>query len=73
MWEKDNCAAGLQFNNIGFDPARKYAVLCMYRIQTSQTGPNPIKILQHKFCTTLILKHFDWLKILNIQSDCLKN
>ena len=30
-------------------------------------------ILQRKFYATRILKHFDWLKMLSLQSDYFKN
>ena len=36
------------------------------------SGTNPIKILQHKFYTTLIYKHLDWLINLRSQSECSK-
>ena len=36
-------------------------------------GTGPIKILQRKFYATQFFKHFDWLKIISIQSKCLKN
>ena len=41
-------------------------------IQTNQSGPGPINILQRKFYATLIFKHSDWLlKFIN-QSGSLK-
>ena len=42
-------------------------------IQYMVPGTDPIKILQSQFYTTLFFKHFDWLKIYRIQSECLKN
>ena len=35
-------------------------------------GAGPIKILQRKFYSMQIFKHFDWLKKLSIQSKCFK-
>ena len=35
-------------------------------------GPNAIKILQHKFYTTLFFKQSDWLLKNLIQSKCVK-
>ena len=36
-------------------------------------GTGPIKILHCKFYAMQFFKHFDWLKIISIQSKCLKN
>ena len=32
-------------------------------------GTGPIDVLQHKFYAMQFLKHFDWLKIISIQSN----
>ena len=42
------------------------------KLQFSPTVTDPIKILQCKFYATQFFQDFDWLKILRIQSECLK-
>ena len=52
--------------------SRRLLVGVWSSFQSRNSGTDPVNNFLRNFYASLFAKHFDWLKFLSIQSDCLK-